>query len=55
MRRWLLVKLLFKFNKKRIEVLRCNHGPRNNLQFSSVKMRDEISVLLVLNYLLEFE
>ena len=55
MRRRLLVKLPLECSKKLVEFFRFNHGPRDNLQFSCVKTSDEISILLVLNYLLEFE
>ena len=55
MRRRLLVELPFQRSKKFVEFFRFDHGPRDNLQFTCVKPSDEVSILLVLNYLLEFE
>ena len=55
MRRRLLVEFPFQRSKKLVELFRFNHGPRDNLQFTPVKPSDEVIVLLVLNYLLEFE
>jgi hypothetical protein len=54
-RRRLLVELPFQCGKKLVELSRLDHGPRDNLQFSRVKTTDEVSILLVLDYLLEFE
>jgi hypothetical protein len=55
MRRRLLVELPFERSKKLVEFSRLNHGPRDNLQFSCMKTSDEVGILLVLNYFLEFE
>jgi len=55
MRRRLLVKLPFKGSKQLVELLRLDHGPRNDLQFSCMQTTNKISILFVLNYLLEFE
>jgi hypothetical protein len=55
MRRRLLVELPLECGKKLVELFRFDHRPWDNLQFSSVKTCDEISILLVLNYLLKFE
>ncbi len=54
-RRRLLVELPFECSEKFVEFSRFNHGPRDNLQFSRVKTRDKVGILLVLNYLLELE
>lgn len=53
--RRLLVELPFERSKKFVEFSRFNHGPRDYLQFSCVKASDEVGILLVLNYFLEFE
>ena len=55
MRRRLLVERPFQRSKKLVELFRFDHGPRDNLQFTSVKLSDKVSILLVLNYLLKFE
>jgi hypothetical protein len=55
MRRRLLVELPFERSKKLVEFSRFNHGPRDNLQFSCMQTSDEVGILLVLNYFLEFE
>jgi hypothetical protein len=55
MRRRLLVELPFKCIKQLVEFSRFDHGPRDNLQFTCVKASDEVGVLLVLNYFLEFK
>jgi hypothetical protein len=55
MRRRLLVELPFDRRKKLIEFSRFDHGPRDNLQFSCVKTGNEVGILLILNYFLEFE
>ena len=55
MRRRLLIEFPFQCRKKLVELFRFNHGPRDNLQFTRVKSSDEVGILLVLNYLLEFE
>jgi hypothetical protein len=55
MRCRLLVKLHFESGERLVELFRFHHGPRNNLQLSRVKMSDEVSILLILDYLLEFE
>ena len=55
MRRRLLVKLPFERGKKFVEFSRFNYGPWDNLQFSCMKTSDEVGILLVLNYFLEFE
>jgi hypothetical protein len=52
---FLLVELLFDGRKKSIKFSRLYHRPWNDLQFPRVKARDEVSVLLILNDLLEFE
>lgn len=55
MRRRLLVKLPFERSKKLVEFSRFNHGPWYDLQLSCMKTSDEVGILLVLNYFLEFE
>jgi len=55
MRRRLLVEPPFEHSKKFVELSRFNHGPGYNLQFSCMKTSDEVGILLVLNYFLEFE
>jgi hypothetical protein len=54
-RRRLLVELPFQCGKKLVKLFGLDHGPRDNLQFSRMKTSDEVSILLVLNNLLEFE
>ena len=54
-RRPLLVELLLDGRKKIVKLSRLYHGPWDDLQLPRVKACDEVSVLLILNYLLEFE
>jgi hypothetical protein len=50
-----LVELLFKSREKPVKFPCLYHGPRDDLQLSGVEAGDEVSVLLILNDLLEFE
>jgi len=51
----LLVELSLESIKKFVEFSRFDDGPWDNLEFSRVEATDEISILFVLDYLLEFE
>jgi hypothetical protein len=50
-----LVELLFKSGEKPVKFPCLYHRPRDDLQLSGVEAGDEVSVLLILNDLLELE
>jgi hypothetical protein len=50
-----LIELHFESIEKSVKFPGLYHGPRNDLQLPRVEASDEVSVLLVLNYLLELE